>query len=99
MVTRWFRSLLPISLLVGLLASLLIAQPASAAPGDLDPTFGSGGVVTTAIGSLDEASAVAIQADGKIVAAGYTSNGPNTDFGLARSTTSRTLDPTVPPGG
>jgi len=44
------------------------------ADGSLDGAFGSGGVVTTAIGSLDDrAFAVAIQPDGKIVVAGYTS--------------------------
>jgi uncharacterized delta-60 repeat protein len=41
--------------------------------GTLDAGFGSGGVVTTPIGSLDDrAFAVAIQSDGKIVVAGYT---------------------------
>lgn len=41
---------------------------AYAAPGDLDPSFGSGGkVVTNFFGSSDEANAVALQLDGKIV--------------------------------
>jgi uncharacterized delta-60 repeat protein len=42
------------------------------AAGDLDPTFGSGGRVTTPIagGNGDEARAVAIQANGRIVVAG-----------------------------
>ena len=40
--------------------------------GSLDTTFDSDGKVTTAIGSGDEhACSVAIQSDGKIVAAGY----------------------------
>src|SRR5437870_1218100 len=43
---------------------------ASAAPGDLDPSFGIGGKVTTDFGVLGQATAVAVQADGKIVAAG-----------------------------
>ena len=53
-----------------LLCSSIILQ-AQAAPGNLDPSFGIGGRVVTPIGNGDEgASAVAIQTDGKIVAAG-----------------------------
>ena len=55
------------------------------ANGSLDTTFGIGGKVTTAIGtSNDIATSVAIQSDGKIVAAGYSWNGSNDDFALAR---------------
>lgn len=52
--------------------------------GSLDATFGSNGIVTTdfAIGG-DTANALAIQADGKIVAAGIAFIGSN-DFALAR---------------
>ena len=48
----------------------------SAAPGDLDPSFGSGGKVVTSIGNGDEgATAAAIQSDGNIVVVGIaTSN-------------------------
>ena len=70
--------------------------------GDLDPTFGGGdGKVTTDIVSADAdyATAVAIQADGKIVVAG-TSNGSGTnDFALARYTTAGALDATFGTGG
>ena len=51
-----------------------------------DTTFGTGGKVTTDFGFGDEAHSVAIQADGKIVAAGFTFN-MNTglfEFALAR---------------
>src|SRR5262249_37359683 len=49
--------------------------------GSLDTTFGSGGKVTTDFaGYQDRAYSVAIQSDGKIVAAG----GGGGDFGLAR---------------
>ncbi len=55
------------------------------ANGSLDTTFGTYGTVTTAIGSGDDrAYAVAIQSDGKIVAAGYSYNGTNNDFALVR---------------
>jgi uncharacterized delta-60 repeat protein len=42
--------------------------------GTLDTTFGGDGLVSTNLGGLDGASAVAIQSDGKIVAAGNSSN-------------------------
>src|SRR6185436_16254844 len=38
--------------------------------GSLDDSFGNGGIVTTSIGSFARLHAVAIQSDGKIVAAG-----------------------------
>src|SRR5206468_4572273 len=74
------------------------ALPTSA--GALDTSFGTGGKVTTAIGSdNDQAYGVAIQSDGKIVAAGYSFNGSNNDFALARYTTAGALDTTFGTGG
>jgi uncharacterized delta-60 repeat protein len=54
--------------------------------GVLDETFGtSGGRVTTVVGSGNAtADAVSIQTDGKIVAAGYSFNGADYDFAVAR---------------
>ena len=58
--------------------------------GSIDATFGSGGLVSTPIGTAQSAaSAVAIQTDGRIVAGGYnlTSNGSGallSDFALVR---------------
>ncbi len=53
--------------------------------GSLDTTFDGDGKLTTAILSgHDVARAIAIQADGKIVVAGYSANGSNYDFALAR---------------
>ena len=61
--------------------------------GSLDTSFDSDGKVTTAIGSgTDEAYSVAIQSDGKIVAAGYSNNGSNNDFALVRYNTDGSLD-------
>lgn len=61
--------------------------------GALDTSFGSAGKVTTAIGDGgDYATAVALQPDGKIVAAGYCSNGTNDDFCLARYLNNGTVD-------
>jgi uncharacterized delta-60 repeat protein len=42
--------------------------------GSFDPSFGTGGVATVDIGSLDVASGVAVQPDGKIVVAGTGGN-------------------------
>jgi uncharacterized delta-60 repeat protein len=45
-------------------------------PGDLDPTFGAGGIVTTDFGNpFERSESVAVQADGKILAAGYSQDG------------------------
>jgi uncharacterized delta-60 repeat protein len=65
-----------------IVASGLMCASASAAPGDLDGSFSVDGKVTTNFTSgSDVASAVAIQADGKIVAGG----GANFDrFAIAR---------------
>jgi len=63
------------------------------ASGALDSSFGTTGKVITAIGpDYDNASAIALQPDGKIVVAGYCFNGSNTDFCLARYLASGALD-------
>ena len=72
--------------------------------GTLDTTFGNGGKVVTAIGAGragDEANAVAIQADGRIVVAGQTTNanGTDIDFALVRYNADGTLDNRFGNGG
>jgi uncharacterized delta-60 repeat protein len=62
--------------------------------GNLDPTFGRGGKVQTAVGSESQASDVAIQDDGKIVAAGSNGLDDAGEFALARYTPDGNLDPT-----
>src|SRR5439155_8159035 len=78
-------------------------QMAQAADGDLDPTFGTSGMVTTDIDhSTDIANAVAIQADGKLVVVGqtYKNNDYSTeDFVVARYNTDGTLDTSFGRGG
>ena len=82
-------------LIVGVVPALCLAIP-----GELDPTFGTGGLVTTDIdasSSFDLALALAVQADGKIIAAGRSLTGSSFDFdlanfGLARYNTDGTLD-------
>jgi uncharacterized delta-60 repeat protein len=79
---------------------LAMAGPAYAKAGDLDPSFGTGGKVTTdfAAGG-DQATAVAVQADGKLVAAGTAFTGQFSDFALARYNPDGTLDPSFGTGG
>ncbi|MFT3746155.1 MAG: hypothetical protein QM785_17930 [Pyrinomonadaceae bacterium] len=70
--------------------------------GVLDVSFGANGKTTTSFQADDEINAIAIQADGKIVAAGYTAggSGANTrDFALARYTSSGSLDTIFGSGG
>jgi uncharacterized delta-60 repeat protein len=70
------------------------------ADGALDLGFGVGGKVATGVGFFDDAAAgVAVQADGKIVAAGRTSNGTDDDFALARYLANGSLDPSFGTGG
>ena len=61
--------------------------------GSLDTTFGGTGKVVTPVGdSVDYANSLAIQADGKIVAAGYSSNNSGSDFAVARLNPNGSLD-------
>jgi uncharacterized delta-60 repeat protein len=62
--------------------------------GALDPSFGRGGMVINSLRSgEDQASAVCIQPDGKIVIAGSSDNGANFDFAMVRYDTSGNRDP------
>jgi uncharacterized delta-60 repeat protein len=61
--------------------------------GELDTTFGSGGVVVTDSGADEAAHSVVIQSDDRIVVAGYAFNGSDDDFALARYLTDGSLDP------
>jgi uncharacterized delta-60 repeat protein len=72
------------------------------ADGSLDPSFGSGGTTLTGFGAEASASGLALQADGKIVVAGFFQPGANSsasDFALARYTVNGALDPTFGTGG
>jgi uncharacterized delta-60 repeat protein len=70
------------------------------ANGSLDTDFGTGGKVTTDIGSDDDlANSVAIQTDGKIVAAGYSYGSSNIDFALVRYNADGSLDTNFGTGG
>jgi uncharacterized delta-60 repeat protein len=71
--------------------------------GQLDATFGTGGIVTTAVGPAGaEARAVTLQPDGKIVVAGQAAgrvDGTNPNFAVARYTADGTLDGSFGRGG
>ena len=57
--------------------------------------------MTTDFGTIDDAISdkMAVQADGKPVAAGYADDGPARDFALARYTPNGALDPSFGSGG
>jgi competence ComEA-like helix-hairpin-helix protein len=52
--------------------------------GSLDPAFDTDGIVVTDISPGDYAAAIALQPDGRILVAGFSDNGFNFDFALAR---------------
>jgi len=61
--------------------------------GTLDASFGTAGKVTTDfVASFDQANALVVQPDGKLVAAGITLSGTGSDFALARYQPDGTLD-------
>src|SRR4051794_21715414 len=94
--------------LFSLLLALTVAgvcQSARASAGGLDPTFGNGGKVLTDFGNGNDsnefASALALQPDGKIVAAGYRFFGNSSggaDMLIVRYNTDGTLDSTFGSG-
>jgi uncharacterized delta-60 repeat protein len=95
------------SLAIGAAATVLLfsasLQNVQAADGDLDPTFGTGGQVTTDLNhSTDIANAVALQPDGKLVVVGQTykhNDYSDEDFVVTRYNTDGTLDTTFGRGG
>src|SRR2546423_14332009 len=101
---RVTRKLLTVStLVIALLLTYTAPTPVQADDGDLDKSFGAGGkVVTDFSGGEDEATAVTIQSDGKIIAVGSTikpGSAADRDFALARYNTDGRLDTTFGSGG
>lgn len=61
--------------------------------GTLDRNFGTNGVISTPIGTMDDiATSIALQQDGKIVLAGRSHTGINFDFALVRFNNTITTD-------
>jgi len=86
-----------LALTIALASTSLHGQTPS---GALDPSFGTGGKVTTDFGgTIDYVRAVVVQPDGKLVAAGQSNVHGRTDFALARFFTNGTLDPSFGTGG
>ncbi len=82
-----------LALLAGLVAFTVGPAEARLGPGSLDPSFGTGGVVTTDFRFRnDGASAVALQPDAKIVAVGGSSSRTDSKFALARYKPKGSLD-------
>jgi len=95
-----------VSLFLALAISFASLGSARAAAGALDPTFDTDGMVTTAIGSGtadDQANAIAVQPDGKILVAGQSDQGSNFvsnyDFALVRYNSDGSLDTTFDTDG
>ena len=88
----------PLSSLAPVSKSIQINTPETA--GTLDNSFDLDGKRTTPIGSGDDyASGVALQPDGKIIAVGYSYNGSDDVFALARYNSDGSLDDTFGEGG
>src|SRR5438067_699524 len=91
-----------VMLTVALLGAVGLASGAAGAGGALDPSFGIGGKVVTQFGDGSVANGVALQPDGRIVAAGYCHvfGGPNLyAFALARYNSDGSLDSSFGTGG
>jgi uncharacterized delta-60 repeat protein len=61
--------------------------------GTLDPAFGTGGILAVSVGiGFSQANSVAVQPDGRIVAAGLAFNGVDDDFTIVRCMADGSLD-------
>ena len=68
--------------------------------GSLDTGFGTGGIVTTDFGGLnDVGKGITLQTDGKILVTGASFNGADYDFALARYNSDGSLDGSFGTGG
>jgi uncharacterized delta-60 repeat protein len=82
-----------------ILAIICMIPFACTCQGTLDPSFGSGGTATTDFGGIyDEALAMVLQQDGKIILGGD-GNNSGWNFALARYNSNGTLDATYGTGG
>jgi uncharacterized delta-60 repeat protein len=90
------------ALVIVALAAALAVGVAAAAPGGLDPSFGTGGVVSTDFaGGIDQALGVALDAQGRLVVIGEGTTSSSFDFAAeaARYSAAGSLDTTFGTGG
>jgi uncharacterized delta-60 repeat protein len=88
-------------LVVGLLGALLGTSTPLLAAGQLDPTFGVGGIVRTSVGGalISLASDVEVASDGDIVLVGFVGVAPANASAVVRYDSGGTLDPAFGTGG
>ena len=90
-----FNAMFSVVIMFLLTMAAAIVSQAQTTAGNLDPTFGTGGIVRTDFaGNIDQANAVAIQPNGQIVAAGSSFSNSKTveDFIVARYNANGALD-------
>jgi uncharacterized delta-60 repeat protein len=81
-------------------AAILLAPELAQAAGELDPSFGSGGKVTTNFGNPnDGATSVAVDSLGRMVAVGYSNNSHSFSTGITRYNPNGSLDSSFGNGG
>jgi uncharacterized delta-60 repeat protein len=100
LLPRWKRH----ALALAIVASLVVTGMAAAAPGDLDLSFGSGGITQIDLVPPEGFAlvrAVATQPDGKVVAAGYAESADQSflDIVVVRLARDGTLDESFGSGG
>jgi uncharacterized delta-60 repeat protein len=81
------------------LSFFALAHAVEAAPGDLDPTFGQGGILRVDFGGYDQGTTLAVQPDGKVVVGGQASLPGIDAVGLARLNLDGSLDASFGNGG
>ncbi|MFG2335324.1 calcium-binding protein [Streptomyces yangpuensis] len=84
---------------LGLALAVALPGAALAAPGDLDPSFGGDGVVTTDLGAAEAAADTVVQPDGRIVAVGGDATDFFGNFAAVRYNPDGSLDTTFGDGG
>jgi uncharacterized delta-60 repeat protein len=99
MHTQRSRSFASLLFLTATLILTAVISP-RAAPGDLDLTFGTGGIVTTDFfGTFDGANAVAVDGSGRILVAGFAGSASGPYFTVARYNSDGTMDGAFGAGG
>lgn len=100
------RAILGLALATALISAGLFTQVRAsadeilpAAAGDLDPSFGAAGKVTTDFGVPAQVNAMVIQSDGKLIVAGFVQLPTGNDFALARYNPNGSLDTSFGDGG